>query len=67
MPLAVASISLVSPLALSPSEHVFFARAEVTPHASGAFTTREGESLPINDCAWIPASRPWASRLCLLA
>jgi hypothetical protein len=67
MALSVAEISLVSPLGSSPSEHVFFARAEVTPHASGAFTTREGESLPINDCAWIPASRPWGARLRLLA
>ena len=67
MALSVAGISLVSPLALGPSGHVFFARAEVTPHASGAFTTREGESLPIHDCAWIPAGRPWGSRLRLLA
>jgi hypothetical protein len=67
MALSIAATSLVSPLALSPSEHVFFARAEVTPHASGAFTTREGEPLPIHDCAWIPASRPWESRLRLLA
>ncbi|MEP7123454.1 MAG: hypothetical protein ABJE95_21180 [Byssovorax sp.] len=67
MALAVAEISLVSPLALTPSEHVFFTRAEVTPHASGAFTTRDGEALPIHDCPWIPASRPWGSRLRLLA
>lgn len=63
----VAEIALVSPLGLSPSEHVFFARAEVSPHASGAFTDAEGESLPIHDCPWIPASRPWASRVRLLA
>ena len=67
MALSVAEISLVSPLALSPSEHVFFARAEVAPHASGAFTTRDGDSLPIHDCAWIPATRSWESRLRLLA
>lgn len=67
MALGVAAISLVSPLALSPSEHVFFFRAEVTPHASGAFTNRDGEALPIHDCPWIPVSRPWASRLRLLA
>lgn len=67
MALSVAASSLVSPLALSPSEHVFFSRAEVAPHASGAFTTREGEALSVHDCAWIPAERPWGSRLRLLA
>jgi hypothetical protein len=67
MALAALEIALVSPLGQSPSEHVFFARAEVTPHASGAFTTRDGEALPIHDCPWIPASRPWASRVRLLA
>ena len=67
MALGVVEISLVSPLALSPSEHVFFLQAEVTPHVSGAFTSRDGETLPIHDCPWIPASRPWASRLRLIA
>lgn len=67
MALAVAEISLVSPLGMSASEHVFFYRAEVTPDASGAFTSEEGEPLPIHDCTWIPATRPWSSRLCLLA
>jgi hypothetical protein len=67
MAIAVAEISLVSPLGLSPSEHVFFLRAEVAPHASGAFTDRDGEALPIHDCPWIPASRPWSSRVRLLA
>jgi hypothetical protein len=67
MPLSVAETALVSPLALSASEHVFFRRAEVSPHASGAFTDRDGEALPIHDCPWIPALRPRASRLRLLA
>jgi hypothetical protein len=67
MDLGVAEISMVSPLGLTASEHVFFWRAEVTPNASGAFTTREGEALPISDCAWIPATRPPESRLRLLA
>lgn len=63
----VADISLVSPLGLGPGEHVFFFRAEVAPHTSGAFTNRDGEALPIHDCPWIPASRPWTSRVRLLA
>lgn len=67
MGLTVAQISLVSPLGLGPSEHVFFWRGEVSPHASGAFTTPDGEALPIHDCAFIPASRPLPSRLRLLA
>jgi hypothetical protein len=67
MALGVAEISLVSPLGLSPSEHAFFHQAEVSPHSSGAFTNRDGEPLPIHDCPWIPASRPWASRVRLLA
>src|SRR5690349_10610199 len=67
MTLGVLDISLVSPLGLSPGEHVFFHRAEVTPHSSGAFTDRDGEALPIHHCPWIPVSRPWASRLRLLA
>jgi hypothetical protein len=67
MPLGVAEMALVSPLGLSPSEHVFFWRAEVAPHTSGAFADREGESLPLHDCPWIPATRPWASRIRLLA
>lgn len=67
MALSVAAMSLVSPLALRPSEHAFFWRAEVSPHASGAFTTRDGETLPIHDCPFIPATRPLASRLRLLA
>jgi len=67
MALGVGEISLVSPLGLSPSEHVFFLRAEVSPHVSGAFTNLDGESLPLHDCPWIPAARPWASRLRLLA
>jgi hypothetical protein len=67
MALGIGEISLVSPLGLSPSEHVFFLRAEVTPHASGAFMSRDGEPLPLHDCPWIPASRPWASRIRLLA
>jgi len=67
MALGVAEIALVSPLGASPSEHVFFHRAEVSPHASGAFTTRDGEALPVHHCPWIPASRPWPSRIRLLA
>src|SRR4051812_35141108 len=67
MALSVAQMSLVSPLGLSPSEHVFFHRAEVAPHASGAFTNADGEALPIHHCPWTPVSRPWASRLRLLA
>lgn len=67
MALGVAEIALVSPLGLTPSEHVLFMRAEVTPHSSGAFTDMDGEALPIHDCPWIPASRPWASRIRLLA
>ncbi|WP_437978329.1 hypothetical protein WMF11_17935 [Sorangium sp. So ce295] len=67
MALSVAEIALVSPLGSSPSEHVFFHRAEVNPHASGAFTTRDGEALPVHHCPWIAASRPWSSRIRLLA
>lgn len=67
MALGVAEISLVSPLGLSPSEHVFFARAEVSPHSSGVFVDKDGQALPIHDCPWIPASRPWHSRIRLLA
>ena len=67
MALAVGEISLVSPLGLGPSEHVFFHRAEVSPHVGGAFTNKDGDALPIHDCPWIPASRPWASRVRLLA
>ena len=67
MALGVADIALVSPLGLSPSEHVFFARAEVSPHSSGAFIDKDGQALPIHDCPWIPASRPRASRIRLLA
>jgi hypothetical protein len=67
MALSVAAMSLVSPLALGPSEHAFFWRAEVSPHTSGAFTTRDGEPLPIHDCPFIPPARPLASRLRLLA
>lgn len=67
MAIGVAEMSLVSPLGQSPSEHVFFVRAEVTPHSSGAFTDRDGQALPIHDCSWVPASRPWTSRLRLLA
>ncbi len=67
MALGVAEISLVSPLGLSPSEHVFFHRAEVNPHAGGAFTTRDGEALPVHHCPWIAPSRPWSSRIRLLA
>lgn len=67
MALSVAAMSLVSPLALGPSEHAFFWRAEVSPHASGAFTTRDGEPLPIHDCPFIPPGRPLGSRLRLLA
>jgi hypothetical protein len=66
MSLGVADLALVSPLGLSPSQHVFFLRAEVTPHTSGTFVDREG-ALPIHDCPWIPALRPWASRVRLLA
>jgi hypothetical protein len=60
-------MALVSPLGLSPSEHVFLRRAEVSPHSSGAFVDKEGNTLPLHDCAWIPASRPWSSRVRLLA
>jgi hypothetical protein len=67
MALAVAEISLVSPLGLSPSEHVFFWRAEVGANASGAFVDRDDVPLPIHDCPWIPATRPWGSRVRLLA
>ncbi|WP_437621375.1 hypothetical protein [Sorangium sp. So ce1151] len=67
MAIDVGELSLVSPLGLSPSEHVFFLRAEVSAHTSGAFTNRDGEALPLHDCPWIPASRPRASRLRLLA
>lgn len=67
MAIGIAEISLVSPLGLSPSEHVFFMRAEVAPHSNGAFTNRDGEPLAIHDCPWIPAARPWASRIRLLA
>jgi hypothetical protein len=67
MAIGVGEFALVSPLGLSPSEHVFFFHAEVAPHTSGAFTDRDGEALPVHDCPWIPASRPWASRLRLLA
>lgn len=63
----IKEISLVSPLGLDPSEHVFFLRGEVTPHTSGAFVNRDGEALPIHDCPWIPASRGRASRIRLLA
>ena len=44
MALSVAAMSLVSPLALGPSEHAFFWRGEVSPHTSGAFTTRAARS-----------------------
>lgn len=67
MALGVAAMSLVSPLGLGPSEHAFFWRAEVAPHTSGAFTTAEGEPLPVHDCPFIPPARPLASRLRLLA
>lgn len=67
MALGVAEIALASPLGLSPSEHVFFFRGEVAPHTSGAFTNRDGEALLLHDCPWIPASRPWPSRVRLLA
>ena len=67
MVLGVEEMALVSPLGLTPSEHVFFRRAEVSPHASGAFTNEDGEAFPIHDCSWIPAVRPWASRVRLLA
>lgn len=64
--ISVAATSLVSPLGSTSAEHVFFLRAEVTPYASGAFTNEDGESLPIHDCGWIPACRPWSSRIALL-
>lgn len=67
MAIGVEEMALVSPLGLTPAEHVFFRRAEVSPHASGAFTDRDGEALPIHDCPWIPAARPWSSRVRLLA
>jgi hypothetical protein len=67
MPHFVSEMALVSPLGLSPAEHLFYLRAEVSPNVSGAFIDADGESLPVRDCAWIPASRPWSSRLRLLA
>jgi hypothetical protein len=67
MALGVAEIALVSPLGLTPSDHVFFFQAEVNPYSSGVFTTEDGDALPIHDCPWIPARRPWSSRIRLLA
>ncbi|MFO0551166.1 MAG: hypothetical protein U0271_22435 [Polyangiaceae bacterium] len=67
MGLVIGEVSVVSPLGLDAAEHVFFLRGEVAPFASGAFTNEEDEPLPIHDCGWIPAVRPWSSRLGLLA
>lgn len=66
MTLAILGLGLVSPLGLTPAQHVFFARAEVGPAAPGAFLDADGETMNVAYCPWLGAELPVSDRLAAL-
>ena len=65
--LAVVGTGLVTPLARTPAQHAFFARAEIGPAAHGAFVDEDGEPLAVAYCPWLDVQLDVAERLRALA
>jgi hypothetical protein len=63
MTLAIVGTGLVTPFGSTPSEHVFFLRANVPAPPASPFTTRDGERVDANHCLWIGAAAPIDERL----
>ncbi len=62
MDLTVVGYGLVSPVALTPREHVFFIRAEAAMSATRAFVDSAGEPLDVMHCAAVDPTLPPGER-----
>lgn len=61
--LDVIGMGLVSPLAMTPAQHVAFARADASMAASGAFLRRDGDPVDALYCAWLEPRLSLGERL----
>lgn len=65
--LSVVGLGLVSPLGLTPRDHVFFIRAEGGLCTARAFVDAEGEPLDVLHCQWLDPALPLGERLLALS
>ncbi len=65
--LDVLGAGLVSPMALTPEQHVAFAKADTSMATGGAFIGRDGEPVDAIYCAWLDPRAALATRLSEMA